>query len=120
MRTHVKIVGLLNLLISALGLLAAVGALLGGIFASLASFNPFVIVIGTVTSLLMATVIGLFSLFGLIAGFALLNYRPWARFVIIAVSAFRLFRWPFGTAFGAYSIWVLMHRETRALFGEIV
>jgi hypothetical protein len=32
------------------------------------------------------------------------------------VSAFRLFRWPWGTLFGGYSIWVLTHDETRRLF----
>jgi hypothetical protein len=52
------------------------------------------------------------------AGFGLLNHRPWARNVIIIVSAFRLFRWPFGTIFGAYSLWVLFHDETRSIFNS--
>lgn len=118
MRTHIKIVGLVNLFFSALGMLAAVGVLFSGVLGSLATFNPIAIVIGTVSGLLMGAVIGLFSLFGLIAGFALLNHRPWARLVILAVSVFRLFRWPLGTAFGAYSIWVLMHSETREIFAQ--
>lgn len=115
-RTHIKIVGLVNLLYSALGMLVAAGVLFSGIFGSLATFNPLIVVVGTVTGLLAATVIGLFSLFGLIAGFALLNHQQWARYVILAVSAFRLFKWPFGTAFGAYSIWVLTHEESRQIF----
>lgn len=116
MRTHIKIVGLVNLLYSALGLLVAAGALLGGIFSSVATLNPVVMVVGTVTSALVAIVIGAISLFGLIAGFALLNHQQWARYVILVVSAFRLFRWPWGTLFGGYSIWVLTHDETRQLF----
>lgn len=116
MRTYVKIVGLVNLLYSALGLLLAAGVLFSGIFGSLATLNPLIMIVGTVTGLLAATVIGAFSLFGLIAGFALLNYQQWARYVLLVVSAFRLFRWPFGTLFGAYSIWVLMHEETRQAF----
>ena len=116
MRTHIKIVGLVNLLFSALGMLVAAGVLFSGIFGSLATFNPLVVIVGTVTGLLAATFIGLFSLFGLIAGFALLNHQQWARYVIMAVSAFRLFKWPFGTAFGAYSLWVLTHEETRQIF----
>jgi hypothetical protein len=115
-RTHVKVVGLVNLLYSALGLLGAAGVLIGGIFASLATLNPVVWIVGTVTSALIAVVIGAVSLFGLIAGFALLNYQPWARVVILFVSALRLFRWPWGTAFGGYSLWVLTHDDTRRLF----
>ena len=116
MRTHIKIVGIVNLLYSALGVLGAAGVLLGGIFSSLASLNPVVMIVGTVTSALVAIVIGAISLFGLIAGFALLNHQQWARYVIRVVSAFRLFRWPWGTLFGGYSIWVLTHDETRRLF----
>lgn len=116
MRTHIKIVGLVNLLYSALGMLVAAGVLFSGIFGSLATFNPVVVIVGTVTGLLAAAVIGAFSLFGLIAGFALLNHQQWARYVLLVVSAFRLFRWPFGTVFGGYSIWVLMHEETRQIF----
>ncbi len=116
MRTHIKIVGVVNLLYSAIGILAAAGVLLGGIFSSLATLNPIVLIVGTVTSAMIAIVIGAISTFGLIAGFALLNHQQWARYVILVVSALRLFRWPWGTLFGGYSIWVLTHDETRQLF----
>jgi len=115
-RTHIKIVGIVNLVYSAIGILAAAGVLLGGIFSSLATLNPIVLVVGTVTSALIAIVIGAISIFGLLAGFALLNHQQWARYVILFVSALRLFRWPWGTLFGGYSIWVLTHDDTRQLF----
>jgi hypothetical protein len=115
-RTHIKVVGVVNLLYSAIGILAAAGVLLGGIFSSLATLNPIVLIVGTVTSALIAVVIGAVSVFGLVAGFALLNHQQWARYVILFVSALRLFRWPWGTLFGGYSIWVLMHDDTRRLF----
>lgn len=116
MRTHIKIVGLVNLLYSALGLLGAAGVLFGGIFSSLATLNPVVLVVGTMTSALIAILLGALSLFGLLAGFALLNHQQWARYVILVVSALRLLSWPWGTLFGGYSIWVLTHEETRSLF----
>lgn len=118
MRTHVKIVAIVNLLFSAMGLLAAAGALFGGVFSSLFSGSLAVALVGTVASVLMGVIIGALSLFGLFAGFGLLNHQPWARNVIIVVSAFRLFRWPMGTLFGGYSLWVLFHDETRALFNS--
>ncbi len=112
MRSHIKVVALVNLLYSALGMLAALGTLFGSIFGSIATLNPIVMVVGSVTGVIAAAVIGGISLFGLIAGFALLNHQNWARYVILVVSAFRLFRWPWGTLFGGYSIWVLTHEET--------
>ena len=75
MRTHIKVVGIVNLLYSAIGILAAAGVLLGGIFSSLATLNPIVLIVGTVTSALIALVIGAISVFGLVAGFALLNHQ---------------------------------------------
>ena len=116
MRTHIKVVALVNLLYSALGMLAALGVLFGSIFGSIATLNPIVMIVGTVGGVIAATIIGLISLFGLIAGFALLNHQNWARYVILVVSAFRLFKWPWGTAFGAYSIWVLTHADTKREF----
>lgn len=116
MRTHIKIVALGNLLYSALGMLAALGTLFGSIFGSIATLNPIVMVVGSITGAIAATVIGAISLFGLLAGFALLNHRSWARYVILVVSAFRLFRWPWGTLFGGYSLWVLTHEETVRAF----
>jgi hypothetical protein len=115
-RTHIKVVGLINLLYSALGLLAAAGVLFGSLFGSIASFNPLVMVVGTVAGVAMAAIVGGISLFGLIAGFALLNHQEWARWVIMFVSVLRLFRWPWGTLFGGYSLWVLTHEETRDIF----
>ena len=112
MRTHIKVVALVNLLYSALGMLAALGTLFGSLFGSIATLNPIVMVVGSVTGVIAAAVIGAISLFGLIAGFALLNHQNWARYVILVVSAFRLFRWPWGTLFGGYSIWVLTLEET--------
>ena len=116
MRSHIKVVGLVNLFYSALGLLAALGVLFSGVFGSLATFNPIAMVVGTIASTVVAIVIGVISGLGLVAGFALLNHQQWARYLIIAVSVLRLFRWPWGTAFGGYSLWVLTHAETKEIF----
>jgi hypothetical protein len=115
-RTHIKVVALVNLLYSALGILAALGALFGTVFGSLATLNPVAMVVGSVVGVVMGIVIGAISIFGLIAGLALLNHQNWARYVVLVVSAFRLFNWPWGTLFGGYSLWVLTHRETEELF----
>ncbi len=118
MRTHIKIVAIVNLFFSALGLLGAAGVLFSGVFGSIFSGSFVGAVVGSVASVVMALVIGAISAFGLFAGFGLLNHQPWARNVLIVVSAFRLFRWPMGTLFGGYSLWVLFHDETRSIFSS--
>ena len=118
MRTHIKVVAIVNLLFSALGLLAAAGVLFSGVFGSLFSGSLIGAIVGSVASVVTAIIVGAISLFGLIAGFGLLNHQQWARWVIIFVSGMRLFRWPMGTLFGGYSLWVLFHDETRMIFNS--
>lgn len=43
----------------------------------------------------------------LIAGIGLLNRRPWGRVVAIIVAILTLVKFPFGTALGIYTLWVL-------------
>jgi zinc-ribbon domain len=59
-------------------------------------FWPFI----AVTSAVMA---GL----ALITGFGLLNRRPWARTLAIIAAILALLKFPFGTALGVYTLWVL-------------
>ncbi len=118
MRTHIKVVAIVNIFYSALGLLAVIAALFSGIFGGLMTHGVIGMVVGTVSGVLVALFIGGLSAFGLIAGVGLLNHQPWARNVAIVVSALRLFRWPVGTLFGGYSLWVLFNDETRQIFSN--
>ena len=43
----------------------------------------------------------------LFAGFGLLNRRPWGRNVAIVAAVLALLKFPFGTALGIYTLWVL-------------
>lgn len=45
---------------------------------------------------------------GVIGGIGLLSREPWARVVTLIVGFISLIDIPFGTAVGAYSIWVLL------------
>jgi hypothetical protein len=122
MDTHVKVAGWLRIVGSAFYLLAAliVMAVLGaGSVAMGASGDadamhvaPWLMVVAVgVTSLL-----AILALPGLVTGWGLLNYRPWARILNIVLSAFDLFHVPVGTALGVYSIWVMLQPETVELF----
>jgi hypothetical protein len=43
----------------------------------------------------------------LVAGYGLLNRRPWGRIVAIIAAVLALIKFPLGTALGIYTLWVL-------------
>lgn len=51
------------------------------------------------------------------AGLALRRHQPAGRFLTLGLAVPNLFVLPFGTALGIYAFWVLLHDETRELFG---
>ena len=51
---------------------------------------------------------------GIVAGVGLLARKRWARIVAIVLGVLHLFEFPFGTAFGAYTLWVLMNVDVQA------
>ncbi|MBC8167206.1 MAG: hypothetical protein H7Y20_15220, partial [Bryobacteraceae bacterium] len=53
---------------------------------------------------------------GIIGGVGLLNYRPWARTLMIILSALHILNFPFGTALGVYGLWALLSPEISSLF----
>ena len=122
METHLKVVGVLNIVFGALGLCFA--ALLTLIFAGSAAT---VAAAGDGDARIAIPVIGLtgtalvgflvvWSLPGVIVGIGLLKRRPWARIGGIVVAVLSLVAFPFGTALGAYALWVLFSSDTERLF----
>ena len=121
MDAHVKVLGWLNVILGGLGVLISF-AILGGIVAVSSIFG-----IGGEEALLpihiIAIVGGIVTLFtlllslpGLLLGYGLLNFRPWARILGLVLSGLSLFHVPIGTALAIYSFWVLLKPETEALF----
>jgi len=123
MAQHVKILGILHIVFSALGILAAIAILgiMGGIAGLVGATDhsqdsavaiPILGGIGVFLFILLLVI----SVPGLVAGIGLLNFRPWARILTIVLSALDLLSIPLGTALGIYGFWVLLNRETEQLF----
>jgi len=125
MATHIRVVAWLHIVCGALGLCAALVALLffGGLAGLVGvtdhSRNAQVAVpiLGAIGGLAFAVIAAL-SLPGLIAGIGLLSYRNWARILTIILSAIHLFNVPIGTAMGIYGLWALLSDEGARLFQQ--
>lgn len=55
----------------------------------------------------LVTMAVLMAVLALVAGFSLLNRKPWGRMLAIVLAVLALFKFPFGTALGIYTLWVL-------------
>ena len=127
MSTHVKVLGVLFIAVSALGVLAALFLMvaLGGAAGLVgATADPeeaalAIPIIGLTGTALVGMLLVL-SLPGLITGFGLLSFKPWARILGIVLAILQLVNIPIGTLLGLYALWVLLNRDTERLFAGVV
>jgi hypothetical protein len=120
MRPHLHLLGILQLVWGAMGLLLGASVLLlaiGAIAIGVTSPDD------RMAAGMTAAAFALFA-FALLAGGglnawagrALRRHEPTGRMTVLALGALNLFVLPFGTALGIYAYWVLLHDETRAAF----
>ena len=106
MRRHVKILGMIYIVFGVIGV--CVPLLL---FFVLRAFGT----ADTTAEAPILVVIAVVSLPGIVAGYGLLNYKPWARTLAIVLSALNLLSVPIGTAISVYGLWVLLNKETKLI-----
>lgn len=121
MRPHLSLLAILHLVWGSIGLLLSVSTLLlaaGAVAIGLGSDADGLSAAAT------AGVFGIFSAALLVAGaanawagLALRRHQPAGRIVTLGLAIPNLFVLPFGTALGVYAFWVLLHEETRGMFG---
>ena len=116
MDTHVRVIAWLFIVLALLGLLGAGIAFLAIAGGGWISQDRTAITITTVTALVVAGVIVLFSIPGIIAGAGLLRFRPWGRILALVLAVLNLPAFPTGTLLGIYAIWALLDDETSKLF----
>jgi len=117
MKQHVSFVGALHVGFGILGVVGAVAIYFGFIFIfNFIEDDPMVQRILSIVGSTIAMIVFFFSSLGIIGGIGLFTYRPWARILVMIVSAMNCLNVPVGTAKGVYSFWVLMQPETIELF----
>jgi len=72
----------------------------------------------TIIANIAATILIILSIPGIIAGWGLYRRKEWARILTLILSVIGIFNFPFGTAIGIYSIWVLIQPESVSAFAN--
>lgn len=119
MKQHITFVGALHIGFGILGLLGALAVYLSFHFAfNFIENEPIAEKVLSFVGGTLSFIILFFSTLGIIGGAGLFSYKPWARVLVMIVSAINCLNIPIGTAKGVYSIWVLMQPESMELFEE--
>src|SRR5919202_4030971 len=115
MRPHLTVLAVLHFCLSAFDLFVAAMVFLGtlgaGAFMSMARSADVPVwtgllvgTVGTVVALFFA----LLALPGLALAYGLWKRRSWARVLGLVLGALSLFRFPFGTLVGVYTLWAML------------
>jgi hypothetical protein len=119
---HLRMLGVLWIVLSAIHLLRGGGRLLGARMVGLVARGwsdevPWGWPVGHIVPAFLSFM-GLFSLilaaFGFVAGWGLLERRPWARTLAIIVAIIAILNPILGTVLGIYTLWVLLPSDAEA------
>jgi len=119
METHVKVIGWLHIVQSALGLLVAAFVFILVFGGGLISGDRTAISITFLVAIFVSGLLVVVSAPGLIAGIGLLNFKPWARILALVLAVFELVNFPFGTLLAIYTFIALLSDEGARLFHPI-
>lgn len=110
--SHIKLLGILWLVLSALHMIP--GLFLLGISGTMrAYFPPDVPIFVPELLHFIALALTVGASLGLIVGWGLLTWKSWARMFAIVLGILHLINFPFGTALGIYTLWVLLPAESE-------
>ncbi|NOY95914.1 MAG: transmembrane 9 family protein [Chlorobi bacterium] len=116
MEKHINIVASLQIGFSIFGILIGiVGFLILHVVGSFSGDNEAEMILSIIANVIIIF-FALMSIPGIIAGIGLFKRKEWARILTLIISVLNLFNFPFGTAVGVYSIWVLSNEENANAF----
>jgi hypothetical protein len=107
--------GLLTILVGAstLALGVAAAALINSSSRATGSFAAGVTAATFTTLALMAVIWGGAHI---VVGMSVRRLRPWSRLAALSLGAIDLLLLPYGTAVGAYALWVLLREDAKRMF----
>lgn len=125
MKTHLDVVGLIDLVTGVFFTVLAVLVSLGVVlfapwFYGAPLWKPEDAVSVFVVVSAVSAVFFVIGIPSLIAGIGLLKRKGWARILAIILAILALTSFPFGTAAGVYTLWTLTQKETERLLGTAI
>lgn len=120
MRTHIRVLGWLHLVLGVVDLLLALAVF--GLFAGIgllagAGGEPAGFIVGGALATVIGGIMALTAVPNFLAGWGLLNHRNWARWLALILGALNVFKFPWGTAVGVYTFVILLDDESKVIFG---
>jgi hypothetical protein len=129
MEKHISLVGILNIVYSALALIGACALFIFAFgfryfFEMISRYShhemddvpPFVMDLVPFILTVIGIFILIFAIIGIIGAVGVLKRKEWGRIVVIVISFFNLIHIPLGTILGVYSIWALLNDENIRAF----
>lgn len=120
MERHVRILGILHIVVGAffliIGLLIAAVLFGGGALSQASGGDQGLFFLTGILGTIVTIVFTIMSLPLIVAGYGILHHYSWARILGIILGVINLFNPPIGTIFGIYSLWVLLSYETAGIF----
>jgi len=117
MEKHVTLVGALQTGYGALLTLLALFLFVGVVGVGFLSRDRDAILVTTFVGIAIPLFVLLVAVPDIVGGVGLLRWKSWARYLVLVLAVLQLLSVPFGTALGAYSLWVLLKDETAELLG---
>ncbi len=118
---HLRLLGMFWIVLSVYFLLGAITLL---IVCTVVFRNVEIPRHGAEIATAVLSIVGVFLLAlavgGFMAGWGLLKQLAWARLVALVMAFISLFCFPFGTALGVYTLWVLLPSEAEAEWRGLV
>lgn len=119
MEKHITILAWIHIFLSGLGILVAMflfGLMfIGGLFSG--SGEDFVLI--SIVAIFTSGFMLLLSVPGFIAGYGLLKRKTWARGLTVLLGLLHLINFPFGTAVGIYTFYVLFQKDAGDYFYQV-
>jgi hypothetical protein len=112
MNVKIKILGWIHTALGGIGLIAGLALCAGLWFSPDDKSTEALLYVGPLFSIMAVFML----LPALIGGIGLLRLRPWARILIIIISALEVLSFPIGTVLGGFGLWVLLDGEVKAAF----
>jgi hypothetical protein len=120
LRHHLPMLGMLWIVVGVLYLLPSLAILFVGSASHIViDDNAVARTLGPVIMSALGGSLLLVGVGGILVGWGLRNCEPWARTVSIVLAILALFHFPFGTALGVYTLWVLLSDQGGSEYRQL-